>query len=147
METQTQSLTGKLNHLIAIAEDGKNGYESAGKDVKDETLKSLFLRFSAERDGYLTQLQNHVRDLDADTGKAGPAGTLHRAWIDIKAVLTSGNKNAIINACITGEDYAIMEYDKVIELIKSDSPLKQMLVSQRSGIQAALSSIKAHLDK
>ena len=147
METQGQSLTGKLNHLIAIAEDGKYGYESAGKDVKDETLKSLFLRFSAERDEYLTQLQDKVRDLDADTGKGGPAGTLHRAWIDLKAVLMSGDKDAIIKACITGEDYAIMEYNKVIEMIKSDSPLKQILVSQRSGIEAALSSIKKHLDK
>ena len=147
METQGQSLTGKLNHLIAIAEDGKFGYESAAKDVKDETLKSLFLRFSAERDEYLTQLQDKVRDLDTDTGKGGPAGAIHRAWIDLKAVLMSGDKNAIINACITGEDHAIMEYNKVIEMIKSDSPLKQILVSQRSGIEAALSSIKKHLDK
>lgn len=151
METQGQSqnLTVKLNHLIAIAEDGKHGYENAAKDVKDDNLKSTFLRLSGERDGCITELENQLRNLGGQepTGKGGPVGALHRTWIDIKAALTAGDKDAIIKACVTGEEYALKEYQMVIDEIKSDNALKQLLVKQHGGIQTALSSIKMHLDK
>ena len=76
MENQGQSLSGKISHLIAVAEDGKYGYENAAKDVKDEGLKSIFLRLSAERDGYITQLQQQLRELSGEEPKAmgGPVG-------------------------------------------------------------------------
>lgn len=150
METQGQSqnLTMKLNHLIALAEDGKYGYESAGKDVKEATMRGLFFRLSAERGAYVKELQREVTKLgETPKNSGGPVGALHRAWIDLKSAVTSGDKNAIIKACITGEEYALKEYQEVIDVVKTDSPLKQILISQRNGIQSALSSIKMHLDK
>lgn len=150
METrgQSQDMTSKLNHLIALAEDGKYGYENAGKDVKDGAMRGLFFRLSAERGAYVMELQREVTKLgETPKNSGGPVGALHRAWIDLKSAVTSGDKNAIINACVTGEEYALKEYQEVIDEIKVDSPLRQILVSQRNGIQSALSSIKMHLDK
>ncbi|UPT67360.1 MAG: PA2169 family four-helix-bundle protein [Sphingobacteriales bacterium JAD_PAG50586_3] len=149
MENQGQDLSGKISHLIAVAEDGKHGYENAAKDVKDEYLKSTFLRLSGERDGYITELQDQLRNLGGPepTGKGGPVGALHRTWIDIKAALTAGDKDAIIKACVTGEEYALKEYQMVIDEIKSGNDLKQLLVKQHAGIQTALSSITQKLDK
>lgn len=148
METQGQNITGDLNHLIALAEDGRHGYEEAAKDVKNSAIETLFRRFSTERAGYIQELKRHVAQLgDEPKESGGPIGALHRTWIDLKAALTSGDKDAIIKECITGEEYALKEYEDVIAKIKTDSPLKQMLVMQRNGIQAAVNSIKLHLDK
>lgn len=149
MENQGQSLSGKINHLIALAEDGKYGYENAAKDVKDNGLKSLFLRLSGERDGYITQLQHQLRELgdQEPKGMGGPVGALHRAWIDIKAALTSGDRDAIIKECVMGEEYALKQYTEIIDAMKGDSALKQILISQRSGIEAAIGSIKQNLAK
>jgi uncharacterized protein (TIGR02284 family) len=150
METrgQSQDLTLKLNHLIALAEDGKFGYESAGKDVKEGAMRGLFFRLSAERGAYVLELQREVTKLgESPKNTGGPVGALHRAWIDLKSALTAGDKNAIIKACITGEEYALKEYQDAIDAIKTEGPLKQILISQRAGIQSALSSIKMHLDK
>ena len=147
METQGQSLTGKLNHLIAIAEDGKNGYESAGKDVKDETLKSLFLRFSAERDGYATQLQNQLRVLVGKTAAYDePSGVVKRPWAFLKSALINDDDDSIIMECIKGEEVTLREYAYVLENIKSDSALGKLLVKQRNGINSSLNGIKTYLN-
>lgn len=148
MENQGQDITGKLNHLIALAEDGKHGYENAARDIKDTTLESMFLRFSSQRASYVAQLQQQVSQLgEQPKDGGGPIGALHRTWIDIKAALTNGDKDAVIKECIAGEEYALKEYQTVLEEIKSDSGLRQILIGQRDGIQAAISTIKAHLNK
>lgn len=148
MENQGQDITGKLNHLIALAEDGKHGYENAARDIKDSTLESMFLRFSSQRASYVAQLQQQVSQLgEQPKDSGGPIGALHRTWIDIKAALTNGDKDAVIKECIAGEEYALKEYQTVLDEIKTDSSLRQILIGQRDGIQAAISTIKAHLNK
>lgn len=148
MENQGQDIAGKLNHLLALAEDGKHGYENAAKDIKDSTLESMFIRFSSQRASYVAQLQQQVATLgEKPKDGGGPIGALHRTWIDIKAALTNGDKDAVIKECIAGEEYALKEYQTILEEVKTDSSLRQILIGQRDGIQAAISTIKAHLNK
>lgn len=87
----------KLNHLIAIANDGKYGYENAAEEVNDPTLKQMFRQYSLERGGYAEDLKREVSRLGGSPDQGGgPLGALHRTWMDIKATVTSGDREAIL---------------------------------------------------
>lgn len=146
MNNTNQPIINKLNSLISFLEDGKMGYESAAVDVSDNYMKALFQRLSEERAMYVTQLQGEVRRVYGEAeNDGGPVGALHRVWIDMKSLFTSGDKEAIVNACITGEEAVIKEYNLVLEETDLKEPLRQLIGEQLRGITGALASIKSQI--
>jgi len=148
METTNKHTIDKLNGLIAIAEDGKKGYENAAEDVKNISFKNSFLQYSQERAHYATQLRNEVNKIngDAEGTEGGAAGSLHRVWMDLKSVFTSGDEEAIVNACVTGEEAAIKEYTMVLNDSSVIESYKPIIREQLQGIEQALESIKLHVN-
>jgi len=145
MENKNKEIINRLNHLIAIAEDGRLGYENAAKDVDDPVMKASFSRFSNERAGYVAKLRAQVKTLGGDPDDdGGPLGAMHRVWIDLKSTFTSGDKNAIINACTTGEETAIKAYENALSEDYITGELRNLISEQLSGIKQALGSIKSN---
>jgi len=146
MENINEKTNEKLNRLIDIAEDGKEGYENAAEELIDAALKNSFLLFAKERSVYASQLREIVNQLKGEAeGRGGDAkGSLHRVWIGLKASLTSGD-DAIINACITGEEAAIKEYELVINDTSIPESCKPLIKEQLYGIEQALASIKSQI--
>ncbi len=144
MENNNKKLIAKLNHLISIANDGKYGYKTAAEDVEDVTLKQLFMQYSAEREIYAEELKSRVASFGSspDDG-GGPLGTLHRTWIDIKSTLTSKDREAILKACVTGEEAAVNAYREALDEEYIDSNVRQIITTQLSGVEAALNSIRS----
>lgn len=144
MSDTNDKLRGTLNHLISIANDGKYGYENAAEDVKDVTLKQMFQQYSSERAMYAEDLKREVASLgDSPDEGGGPLGALHRTWMDIKSAVTSGNREAILKTCITGEEAAVKAYTEALNDENITDNLKQMVSEQLSGVQAALNSIRS----
>lgn len=133
-----------LNHLISIANDGKYGYENAAEDVEDVTLKQMFRQYSAERGSYAEDLKKEVAILGGSPDKGGgPLGALHRTWMDIKSAITSGDREAIIKTCVTGEEAAVKAYRDALEDENITGNTKQIVIEQLSGVEAALNSIRS----
>lgn len=64
-----------LQHLIAIASDGKYGYENAAKHIHDPVLKQMFKQYSLERAGYVEDIKKEVVRLGGLLHKGhGPLG-------------------------------------------------------------------------
>ena len=145
MENNNQYTIDKLNHLIAIAEDGKEGYENAAKNIDDVSMKSSFIRLSQKRDHYAEQLRTFVKELsgDAENEGGGVLGVLHRAWIDVKATFTSGDSDAIINACITGEETAVNDYKSIMDDAMVSQSFKHTISIQLGEIEEALLNLKS----
>lgn len=134
----------RLNHLTAIANDGKYGYENAAEDVKDATLKQMFMQYSRERAVYAEDLKREVAKRGGSPDKdGGPLGALHRTWMDIKSTITSGDREAILKTCITGEEAAVKAYTEAMEDENLSGDVKQLVSQQLSGIQFALNSIRS----
>ena len=141
---KNKKLIGQLNHLISIAKDGAQGYENAAKDVKDVALQQMFREYSSQRSRYAEELRNEVDDLGGSPDDSGgPLGALHRTWMDIKSAITSGSRDAILKACITGEEAAVKAYTEVKEEPDLAVSTKEMISSQLGGVQAALNSIRS----
>lgn len=108
-------------------------------------LKSMFMGYSAQRSEYTNELKQHIRAEGSNPDKGGgPLGALHRAWIDVKAALSSKDNKAVLGACITGENAAISAYDEVIN-DSNNLPvtIREMLITQRSGVQEALNKVRS----
>jgi uncharacterized protein (TIGR02284 family) len=149
MENSKQNTTEKINHLITIAEDGKEGYENAAKDVKDAAIKSSFLLYANDRSVYASQLREVVHQLNGEAEDNGGdmKGKMHRVWMDVKSAFTSGDVDAIINACITGEEAAVKEYKLVLNDSLIPESCKPLIGEQLNGIEQALTNIKSKINK
>ena len=95
-----------LNELIEINNDRVAGFEKATADIKDENvdLKGAFK-------GYIEQSRKNGQELAALVGNYGKletgksvAGTLHRAWIDVKSVFGANDRAGILSEAERGED-------------------------------------------
>ncbi|RFZ91981.1 PA2169 family four-helix-bundle protein [Mucilaginibacter conchicola] len=107
METTTEKSVEVLNDLIEINNDRIDGFTRAAKDLGegDADLKAIF-------DKYASDSRQNVQELSAAVGQAGGeletgntvTGTIHRAWLDVKATFTGHDRKAILAECERGED-------------------------------------------
>jgi uncharacterized protein (TIGR02284 family) len=115
MQEQNQKAISTLNDLIEYCKDGQEGYHTAASDVKNPELKSLFNTYEQQRSQFVTQLKEQVRTLGGDPDKSGSVtGALHRGWIDLKSVVSSGDESAILNECDRGDSAAESKYDEAL---------------------------------
>ncbi|AWG20273.1 hypothetical protein FFWV33_01385 [Flavobacterium faecale] len=139
----TEATVNILENLIVILNDGKLGYTNAAESVEDTHLKTDFLVFARERSLMIVELQDEVNKLGKSTDtEGGPMGALHRAWIDLKSIFTGGDKEAIINACITGEKAAIEEYENALKDVQLNTMLHPVIIKQMASIQSTLARIE-----
>jgi len=144
-EDITKEAVSTFEGLISILEDGKLGYTNAAEHVDSPAIKSDFLEYARQRALFIVELQDEINRLgkSTDTSGGGPLGAIHRAWIDIKSSFTSGDTEAIINACITGEEAAIEKYKSALEKEELDSNQIAIVSKQLNSIQNTLTLIKA----
>jgi uncharacterized protein (TIGR02284 family) len=140
----TKEAVSTLNGLISILEDGKLGYTNAAEHVENPAIKTEFLDYARERALFIVELQDEINKLgkSTDTSGGGPLGALHRTWIDIKSSFTGGDTEAIINACITGEEAAIEKYKMALEKNELDGSQVSIVSKQLNNIQSTLDRIK-----
>ena len=113
---EEKEVISTINNLIETLKDGQEGFKQAAEGVKDPQLKSLFNDYSLQRSRFATELQSEARVLgesEPETSSSA-AGALHRAWINLKSAVTSGDERAILAECERGEDSAVEEYKKAM---------------------------------
>ena len=135
-----------LNELITVLKDGQKGYADAMVDVKDAHLKELFKKYSAQRAGYVTELEDQMfkLDLKPDTNEGTSViGSIHHVWIDLKAAVTGHSNNAILAECERGEDVAKKAYETAGKVQDLPAALKSIIQKQEAGVVAAHDEIKS----
>ncbi|OCB74443.1 ferritin-like domain-containing protein [Flavobacterium crassostreae] len=139
-DDKRNEITSTLEGLIAILEDGKLGYTNAAEHVEDPAMQTEFTQYARERALFIVELQDEINKIGKSTDTSGgdPLGALHRAWIDIKSTFTSGDTEAIINACITGEEAAIEKYETALQNQNLQPAQKAVVAKQLNSIQAIL---------
>ncbi|AMR26564.1 hypothetical protein A0257_05210 [Hymenobacter psoromatis] len=138
-----------LNELITVLKDGQKGYADAMVDVKDAHLKELFKKYSAQRAGYVTELEDQMfkLDLKPDTTEGSSVvGAIHHVWIDLKSAVTGHNNHAILAECERGEDVAKKAYAEASKAQDLPSDLKSIIEKQSAGVLAAHNEIRGLRD-
>jgi uncharacterized protein (TIGR02284 family) len=135
---EEKEIVSVVDDLIETLKDGQKGFKQAAEGVKDPQLKSLFNEYSQQRSGFARELQSQAQSLgESEPEKSSSAaGALHRAWINLKSAVTSGDDHAILAECERGEDSAVEEYKKALDESLS-APLREIVARQYSQIKEA----------
>jgi uncharacterized protein (TIGR02284 family) len=144
---QQKEIISTINCLIETLKDGQEGFKQASEAVKDTNLKSLFSEYSLQRAKFAGELQSEARQLGESEPEesSSSAGAMHRAWINIKSAVTSGDDHSILAECERGEDSAVKEYKEALEEDLS-SPIRAIVSRQYSEVKSAHDRVKQMRD-
>jgi uncharacterized protein (TIGR02284 family) len=144
---QNDNAVSVLNNLIETCKDGEQGFRSAAESLTSSAIKAKFVQYSSERGQMGRDLQAEVRRLGGDPEKSGStAGSLHRGWLDLKAVLTGHDDHAIVAEAERGEDVAKSAFEAALQesLPASAQTLVQQLAAK---VRRAHDDVKALRDQ
>ena len=137
----TQAL---LNELVETLKEGEKGYAEAMTDVEDADLKETFKEFALQRSGYINEIEDQMLKLNLNPDEStSVTSKVHRAFINLKGLVTGKDRTAILNECERGEDYAVKAYQTALKAQDLPSTVKGIIEKQYQGVQAAHSKIKS----
>lgn len=132
-----------LNDLIETSKDGEKGFREAAEAVKDPQLKTLFLKYSGQRQEFARELQAEARRLGGDPDDTGSvSGSLHRGWMNFKTAISGKDDSAIISEAERGEDAAVETYEKALQKNLSVD-LEQIVRRQYSEVKAVHDRVRS----
>ena len=139
-----KNTTSILNDLIETLKDGQEGFRAASTDVESPEMKTLFSEYSLQRSKFAGELQALAHSLGEKepetTGSV--AASLHRGWINLKAALTSKDEHAILAECERGEDSAVAEFKKALEVGSLPADVRATVQTQFAAVKAAHDRIR-----
>jgi uncharacterized protein (TIGR02284 family) len=146
--SQQKEIISTINDLIETLKDGQKGFREASEAVKDSQLKTLFSEYSLQRSKFAGELQNEAITLGDHNPQdsSSTAGAMHRAWINLKSAITSGDDHAVLAECERGEDSAVAEYKKAMEDEDLSAPVRETISRQFTDVKNAHDRIKALRD-
>ena len=150
MATDTQKnteLEKVVKGVINILEDGQKGFADIGAHLQNETLKRYFLAESLKRANFRAELENELhRHGIHDVHEEGTtAGTLHRAWFDLKEKLHASDDHSLLTSAESAEDEAKRVYADALTQ-ELPLPLRQLLTEQNAHVLSAHNYIRDHRD-
>jgi len=138
-----------LNQLTEINNDRFEGFQKAIADIKDENidLKAIFQEYSSQSHTFAQELTALVAGAgqEVETGNS-VAGTLHRAWIDVKALFGGSDRESILNEAERGEDAIKAAYKMALESGDLSGEALQTVTRQAADIKTAHDVIKGLRD-
>jgi len=150
MTTTNDKLVEVLNDLIEINNDRVNGYEKASEETKDKDvdLQATFNKMADDSRKYAAELTQEVRRLggDPDSGTTY-SGKLYRVWMDVKALFTGKDRQAILENCEFGEDAAQKAYKAALASdAEMSAETRQLITDQQAALKTAHDLIKKYRD-
>lgn len=152
-KSTTMSLTEKsisvLNNLTELNNDRVAGFEKAIADIKDENvdLKAIFQKYSSQSRTFSQELIAIVaaNGAEVETGNS-VAGTLHRAWIDVKSIFGGNDRASILSEAERGEDAIKSAYNQTLQDGELNGEVLNLVSKQAQDIKAAHDVIKGLRD-
>ncbi|RSK44578.1 PA2169 family four-helix-bundle protein [Hymenobacter perfusus] len=140
---EAKALQAGLNELLETLKDGQKGYTEALTDVEDADLKETFKKYAAQRSAYITELEDQMHKLNLHPEEESSiTGTIHRAFINLKGLVTSKDRHSILAECERGEDYAKAAYEKAQKIQDIPAALKTIIEKQAAGIKQGHDEIR-----
>ena len=146
---ETSSNNSVLNELIELNNDRVAGFEKALADIDDSNvdLKELFQEYSAQSRRFAQELTALVAETagNPETGNT-IAGTLHRAWIDVKALFGGTDRSSILSEAERGEDAIKKAYHVALTEGGISGLAYETVNDQAKSIQKSHDTVKALRD-
>jgi len=104
-----------LNTLLSTVYDSIKGYEESSRDVDSSQVKTLFHEGAKERVEVAHILRDEVVRLGGDpTDSPSMLGAAHRAFMNLREMVSAREDKAIIEEVERGEDYIKEKFEAAI---------------------------------
>lgn len=127
-----------LQDLIQINNDRIAGFEQAAADWTDPgDVPAVFRKLADDSRSYVNQLSGLAREegLEPETGTS-TSGSLHRAWLEVKATFTGNDPEQVLTECHRGEHAIKDAYAEALTHPNDIPPeLYNLLTYQQQGIR------------
>ena len=105
------NVVSTLNTLIETCKDGEYGFRTSAEHVKSAQLRQVLTSRAEDCRRGAAELEALVTRFGGTPESGGSvSGTLHRGWVDVKALLAGDSDLAALNECERGEDVALERY-------------------------------------
>ena len=145
-----QNVAEVLNDLIQINNDRIAGYERGLKELKnnDSDLRTLFTGFIDQSRKLRNALGTEVETLGVKMEDGTTAsGKIYRAWMDVKALFTGSDRQAILNNCEAGEDAAQKAYKSALNTENLPAFLFALITKQKEELRSSHDEVKSLRDQ
>lgn len=145
MQTDQNKLNDHLSSIIEKNEDAVKGYKKAAEHADELRLKTYFNNKSSERQSFLNELQADISKHGInDFDKSGSTkGALHRGWMDVKALFSADDDEAMLEEAQRGDEAAIEEYEKILHENTLPKSTSMIIRNQVTQIREDLNKIKS----
>jgi uncharacterized protein (TIGR02284 family) len=139
----TEEVAKKLNNLLEKNYDAEKGYKDAAEQIENPKMKDFLQKQAQKRYDFGHEIKTEIKNYGEEPDKGGSAkGTVHRAWMDLKAAVASSSEEQVMEEVQRGEQSAINEYNEVISETSLPPSVQQVLTKQRDQIVEAQQSAK-----
>lgn len=138
------NITGTLNELTEFVNDRIEGYQTAATDTKDAQRKAYYQELAGQSQQFAEELNGFANTYG---GKAEEGttlkGKLYRGWMDVKSTFTGKDEQAILNANVYGEEWALKAYKDALDSGDLPQPVRQAVERQYQASQQTYARLKS----
>nr|WP_298994781.1 PA2169 family four-helix-bundle protein [uncultured Allomuricauda sp.] len=137
----TVEISNKLNELLERTYDAEKGFKQVAEKANNGIITEFFEKRAKQRYNFGQELKKEIKAFGQDPDKGGStSGTLHRTWINFRALFITNNDEAMLEEVRRGEKEAIETYNDIIndkDFILPPST-ENLLMRQRNMIRETL---------
>lgn len=136
MENDKEKIYKEIREILKKNRDAQKGFAKAAENAEDIVLKKYFHKKSDDRKGFNEKLLTEIRAAYPNMEIEGSfTGTVHRAWMDVKALFSADDDESMLEEAVRGDKAAIEEYDDVLNYKNLPVGLSHLLNEQRERIR------------
>lgn len=125
-----------LDELVQVSRDSKTFYEDAAKETKDAHLRDVFNRMASAKAELIDALSTKLVRMGETAPTDGTvAGSLRKAYADVRAALSKNDDKIYVGQLEATEDRVLEHFEDA--LAKTESPeVRNILSAQMPKVRA-----------
>lgn len=139
-------LIDTLNTLIETSRDGDKGFTACAEDAKDASLRAYFTVCATRCRQSVPPLEELVTRHGGTPEQLGSIlGSMNRAWLNLRAAISSNSDLAVLEECERAEDVALRAYRRALEQ-ELPADARAVVKVQLDGVQENHDRVRAMRD-
>lgn len=140
--TLSEETIAKLQELIQINIDSRDGFRSAAEKTEDLSIRSFFEKMVDERTAQANELARYVSFNGEEPDRSGSfAAGVHRTWMAIRDGLAGDDDYPVLAEAERGEDRIKEAYEDALKC-ECGSAMNDILMAQYAAVKAAHDRIR-----
>lgn len=143
----SEKISNRLNNLLEKTYDAEKGFKLAQDKIDNSTTKKFLNDRAEQRAAFAHELKKEISQYgEVQDNDGSLKGDMHRAWMNLKSVVTSNENEKLLEEVERGERASLEVYNEIIkdESLVLPPSTKSILMRQRDAIESSLTVANVH---